>query len=286
LPGILKNSPRRNIKTFRATEIQTDGIPLSTLNTLFNEYKKQVELDRQEEEDSKDPDSKGGSRKLSIDNKDVSQSVSDTIKRYLMMARKKPKDNDAANRFKRVNYDRNLRNIKAKGEITKPGDDDGLMKGCQTDADWLEVLFGNREELHRCCTSPIFTPIVSSPTSTSPPPSIPSSPPPSPASPPGGLIQSGTQFLSSLFYHTSANSPPNSQPSSTCSTPSSASTVIASNSGAMQKSKSSSNVGHLMFKKISRSRSKSQTRSHANQILVPAASDIKPHWTPQVSEFD
>ncbi|KAL7048197.1 hypothetical protein ACKWTF_003260 [Chironomus riparius] len=269
-PGILKNVSRKPIKTYRGGETQTDGIPLSTLNTLFNEYKKQVELERQEEEELQQTD-KGG-RKLSIDNKDVSQSVSDTIKRYLMMARKKPKDNDAANRFKRVNYDRNLRNIKAKGEITKPGDDDGLMKGCQTDSDWLEVLFGNRDELHRCCTSPIFSPIIQSPSSTSPPPSIPSSPP-SPA--PSSIIQSGTQFLSNLFYHTN-NSNNQSNPSSTCSTPSSASTVIA-----MQKSKSSSNVGHLMLKKISRSRSKSQTRSHANQILVPASSDIKPQWTPQ-----
>lgn len=275
-PGILKNVNRKPEKTFRGVETQTDGIPLSSLNTMYNEYKKQVELDRLEEEEMQQSENKGAGRKLSIDNKDVSQSVSDTIKRYLMMARKKPKDNDAANRFKRVNYDRNLRNIKAKGEITKPGDDDGLMKGCQTDADWLEVLFGNRDELHRCCTSPIFTPIISSPSSTSPPPSIPSSPP-SPA--PSSILQSGTQFLSNLFYHTN-NSNNQSNPSSTCSTPSSASTVIA-----MQKSKSSSNVGHLMLKKISRSRSKSQTRSHVSQILVPASSDLKPLWTPQVSVF-
>lgn len=273
LPGILKNVPRKPVKTFKENGIQTDGIPLSTLNTLFNEYKKQVELERQEEEDAQQGEGGRGSRKLSIDNKDVSQSVSDTIKRYLMMARKKPKDNDAANKFKRVNYDRNLRNIKAKGEITKPGDDEDLMKGCQTDSDWLEVLFANSEELHRCCTSPIFTPIVSSPSSTSPPPSIPSSPP----SPAPGIIQSGTQFLSNLFYHSGSNQSNSPTPSN-----SSASTIIA-NSGAMQKSKSSSNVGHLMSKKIFRSRSKSQTRGHVAQLLVPASSDIKSQWTPQVS---
>jgi hypothetical protein len=273
LPGILKNAPKKPVKTFKELEIQTDGIPLSTLNTLFDEYKKQVELERQEEEDAQQGEGGRGNRKLSIDNKDVSQSVSDTIKRYLMMARKKPKDNDAANKFKRVNYDRNLRNIKAKGEITKPGDDDGLMKGCQTDSDWLEVLFSNSEELHRCFTSPIFTPIVSSPTSTSPPPSIPSSPP----SPAPGIIQSGTQFLSNLFYHSGSNQSNSPTPSN-----SSASTIIA-NSGAMQKSKSSSNVGHLMSKKIFRSRSKSQTRGHVAQLLVPASSDIKSQWTPQVS---
>jgi hypothetical protein len=286
LPGILK----KPVKTFKAIEIQTDGIPLNTLNSLFNEYKKQVELERQEEEEQQGEGGRNsGNRKPSIDNKDVSQSVSDTIKRYLMMARKKPKDNDAANKFKRVNYDRNLRNIKAKGEITKPGDDEDLMKGCQTDSDWLEVLFGNSEELHRCYTSPIFSPVVSTPSSNSPPPSIPSSSPPSPApgssSGGGGLIQSGTQFLSSLFYHSGANNSNQQQQQSHSPTPStsSASTVVAGGSSAMQKSKSSSNVGHYVSKKIFRSRSKSQTRSHVSQLLVPASSDVKSQWTPQVS---
>lgn len=274
-PGILKNVPRKQMKTFGSSGTQTDGIPINTLNTLFNEYKKQVEIERQEEEDSQ-PDGGRGSRKPSIDNKDVSQSVSDTIKRYLMMARKKPKDNDAANRFKRVNYDRNLRNIKAKGEITKPGDDDGLMKGCQTDSDWLEVLFGNSDELNRCCTSPILAPETKSPPpSASPTPSSPTSPP----SPSTGILQSGTQFLSNLFYHNTNNQSNSPTPSN-----SSTSTVVASNSGAMQKSKSSSNVGHLMSKKIFRSRSKSQTRTQANQALVPSTSNIKPQWTPQVSK--
>lgn len=281
-PGILKNVSsisKKPEKTFRSGEIQTDGIPLSALSTLFTEYKKQMEIERQEDEDSQ-ADGNRGVRKLSIDNKDVSQSVSDTIKRYLMMARKKPKDNDAANRFKRVNYDRNLRNIKAKGEITKPGDDDGLMKGCQTDRNWLEVLFANPEELHRCYTSPIFSPVFTAPEpklppSVSPPPSLPSSPP----SPSTGIIHSSTQFLSNLFYHNT-----NTQSHSPTPSTSSTSTIIASNSGAMQKSKSSSNVGHLS-KKIFRSRSKSQTRNQTNQPLVPASSNVKPQWTPQVSDI-
>lgn len=276
-PGILKNVARRQIKTYRTGEVQTDGIPLSELNALFSEYKKEMEIERQEEEDSH-PDGGRGSRKPSVDNKDVSQSVSDTIKRYLMMARKKPKDNDAANRFKRVNYDRNLRNIKAKGEITKPGDDDGLMKGCQTDRDWLEVLFASPEDLNQLYTSPIhqpiiFTPEPKSPLSISPPPSSPTSPPPT------GIISQSTQFLSNLFNHST-----NSQSNSPTPSNSSTSTVInASNSGAMQKSKSSSNVGHLMSKKIFRSRSKSSTRTQANLTLVPSTSNIKPQWTPQVS---
>lgn len=269
--GILKNISRKHVKTFSDGGTQTDGIPLPMLNELFTEYKKMLEIERQEEEDSH-PDGKSGNRKSSIDNKDVSQSVSDTIKRYLMMARKKPKGNDDANRFKRVNYDRNLRNIKAKGEITKPGDDDGLMKGCQTDRDWLEVLFANPYELNRCCTTFVSYPEAKSPISTSPTPSLPSSPP----SPSTGILQSGQQFLSNLFYHNNQNSPSSSN-SSTLK-------ASSSKSGDMQKSKSSSNVRtNLMSKKIFRSRSKSQTRTQANQTLLPSSSDVKPHWTPQVS---
>lgn len=280
-PGILKNISRKNVKTFSDSGTQTDGIPLPMLNDLLSDYKKMMEIERQEEEDSA-PDGGRGSRKPSIDNKDVSQSVSDTIKRYLMMARKKPKDNDAANRFKRVNYDRNLRNIKAKGEITKPGDDDGLMKGCQTDRDWLEVLFTNPEEkIIRCCTSVVSSPETKSPistTPTSPNASLPSSPPPSPST---GLLQSSTQFLSNLFYH-------NNQPASPTTSPTSSTFKSSTTKSAeMQKSKSSSNVrSNLMSKKIFRSRSKSQTRTQANQTLIPSNTDFKPQWTPQVSFYE
>lgn len=251
---------------------QTDGIPIHQLNVLLDEYKKKLVEERQQEADDADgaPDASGRSRrKSSIDNKDVSQSVSDTIKRYLNMARKKPKDNDAANRFKRVNYDRNLRNIKAKGEITKPGDDDGNMKGCQTESNWLEKLFDNSEELNRCCNSPIFSPISS--------PSLPSSPP-SPSTSSGigsGIIHSSTQFLSNLLWHHSNSS----QQQSPIQTANEAAI-------AMQKSKSSSNVGHLVSKKIFRSRSKSQTRGSTTQaVLTPSTGNAKPTWTPQVSHF-
>lgn len=272
--GILKNVSHKPVKTFSDGGTQTDGIPFNTLSNLFTEYKKEIEIERQEEEDSQVDDR--GSRKTSIDNKDVSQSVSDTIKRYLMMARKKPKDNDAANRFKRVNYDRNLRNIKAKGETTKPGDDDGLMKGCQTDRDWLEVLFGNSDALNRCNNSPIFAPYIATHDEFKPfsvPQSVSSSLISSPSLPSTGIIQSGTQFLSNLFYHNQSSSP----------TPSNSSTTVV-NSGAMQKSKSSSNVrSSLMSKKIFRSRSKSQTRTQTNLTLSPTSSDVKPQWTPQVS---
>lgn len=273
----VKTAPYERIPKNNGT--QTDGISLAQLNYLYEEYKKKVEEEKQlEEEESQSDGLPGGqsksNRKSSIDNKDVSQSVSDTIKRYLNMARKKPKDNDAANRFKRVNYDRNLRNIKAKGEITKPGDDDGLMKGCQTENNWLEVLFRNPQELDRCCTSPIYSPISSpdykSLPSTSPPPSLPSSPP-SPSTSSGigsGIIHSSTQFLSNLLWHHTNSSNQN---------------IVNEASIAMQKSKSSSNVGHLVSKKIFRSRSKSQTRVQGSPILTPSLSHFKPSWTPQVN---
>ncbi|XP_017768405.1 PREDICTED: uncharacterized protein LOC108556706 [Nicrophorus vespilloides] len=114
--------------------IQTDQIPDEDLCKIEEEYKKLLAEREEEERDSRPS---GSRRKSSVDHDDVSQSVSDTIKRYLRMARKKSADSDKVDRFKRVNYDRNLRNIKAKGEITKPGDDDGLNKGCQTNDEWI-----------------------------------------------------------------------------------------------------------------------------------------------------
>jgi hypothetical protein len=285
-----KNVPLIAVKTASCEKIlrengtQTDGIPLVQLNQIYQEYKKKIEEEKQLEEEEFGPNEgvapqqSKTNRKSSIDNKDVSQSVSDTIKRYLNMARKKPKDNDAANRFKRVNYDRNLRNIKAKGEITKPGDDDGLMKGCQTEDNWLEILFRNPRELDRCCTSPIFSPISSPeykspPTSpTSPPLSLPSSPP-SPSTSSGigsGILHSSTQFLSNLLWHHTNSSNQN---------------IVNESAITMQKSKSSSNVGHLVSKKIFRSRSKSQTRVQGSPILTPSLGHSKPLWTPQVSLY-
>lgn len=74
-------------------------------------------------------------RRSSVDHDDVSQSVSDTIKRYLRMARKKSVDADKADRFKRINYDKNLRNIKPR--MPSDVDDDGPHKGCQTEEGWI-----------------------------------------------------------------------------------------------------------------------------------------------------
>lgn len=83
--------------------------------------------------------SKALQRKASIENDDISPSVSDTIKRYLRMARKKSVESDKIDRFKRVNYDRNIRNIKGKGEPDICEGDD-TNKSIQTDDSWLSVL--------------------------------------------------------------------------------------------------------------------------------------------------
>ncbi|XP_053616683.1 uncharacterized protein RhoGAP102A isoform X2 [Plodia interpunctella] len=116
------------------------------------------------------PDRKPVRRRSSVDHDDVSQSVSDTIKRYLRMARKKSVDADKADRFKRINYDKNLRNIKPK----TPGDvdDDGPHKGCQTEEGWILTY----RELQ-------FASVASTPTS-----------PPSPVSP-----SQSQSFLSTLL---------------------------------------------------------------------------------------
>lgn len=122
--------------------IQTDTLDEDTLKALkaeANEKRKQRLAEEEADmKDGKSDDKKSPRRRSSVDHDDVSQSVSDTIKRYLRMARKKSVDADKADRFKRINYDKNLRNIKPRGEISKPGDDDGLNKGCQTEDDWLD----------------------------------------------------------------------------------------------------------------------------------------------------
>lgn len=55
------------------------------------------------------------------------------------MARKKNVLDSDANRFKSVNYDRNLRNIRAKGEINPPGMDQDNSKAIQTLDAWAVI---------------------------------------------------------------------------------------------------------------------------------------------------
>ncbi|XP_037820612.1 uncharacterized protein LOC119609776 [Lucilia sericata] len=148
-------------KQLNSCGTQTNFIPLSEIKRLAEDYKeyKREEIAAEagggagggivttDDEGEKQATSYSHRRKSSIDNEDVSQSVSDTIKRYLRMARKKSIHDENANRFKRVNYDRNLRNIQAKGEINPPGMDEDNNKAVQTLDAWalitLDFIRGN-----------------------------------------------------------------------------------------------------------------------------------------------
>lgn len=174
------------------------------------------------------PERKPVRRRSSVDHDDVSQSVSDTIKRYLRMARKKSVDADKADRFKRINYDKNLRNIKprAPGEV----DDDGPHKGCQTEEAWI-LTYRDLQFASESVTS-ISQPI-SRPASQ---PASPPTSPPSPASP-----SQSHSFLSTLLGR-------------------SAPTVCPPGTGGMQKSRSSSSVVQSVSKRLWRTRSRSSSR--------------------------
>lgn len=118
--------------------IQTIPLEPVVMGLIEDENKKKVDSIETSDNLSKVP-CKALQRKTSIENDDISPSVSDTIKRYLRMARKKSVDSDKIDRFKRVNYDRNIRNIKGKGEPDIcEGDDNN--KSTQTDDSWLSVL--------------------------------------------------------------------------------------------------------------------------------------------------
>lgn len=249
---------------------QTDPIPREVLDAV---------LEKERDESSRDSGShkSGGRRRSSVDNDDVSPSVSDTIKRYLRMARKKSMDADKVDRFKRVNYDRNLRNIKAKGEITKPGDDDGNSKGCQTEENWVvhyremssaDVPSENLSDADTT-TSPASRNASSRSSIDA---GLGSEEPSTPKQP-----HHHQSFLSHLLHGSNAHKD---KPHSAPGSPALTSTSNNSAGGtAMQKSKSSSSVVHhgsrLVAKKIWRTRSKSTSRaSHQPSV-----------WTPQVSLF-
>nr|CAD7425495.1 unnamed protein product [Timema monikensis] len=263
--------------------VQTEPIPTNIMLAIEEEIKREREREENEERQTKLPTGMNR-RRSSVDHDDVSQSVSDTIKRYLKMARKKSVDSDKADRFKRVNYDRNLRNIKAKGEITKPGDDDGLNKGCQTDETWTtaikelkldEVPISSDTECSPIIDDYSGSRITSSRSSfdggvcddtlLSPPAQVYGklhSP---------GILSSGQSFLSNLLHGLQQQQQ---QQSGVTSQPSS---PVAAAGVTMQKSKSSSSVVHqgsrLVAKKIWRNRSKSQSR---------ATTSVTSAWTPQI----
>ncbi|XP_043604317.1 uncharacterized protein LOC122577227 [Bombus pyrosoma] len=247
--------------------VQTEPVPREVLDAILLEREKE-ELSIKEAAMHKST----GRRRSSVDNDDVSPSVSDTIKRYLRMARKKSMDADKVDRFKRVNYDRNLRNIKAKGETTSLGDDDGNNKGCQTEDNWAV----NYREMSS--TENPSENLSDADTTTSPPSRNASSRSSidaglgseEPLTPKHHHHQS---FLSHLLHGSNAHKDkPHSAPGSPALTSSSTNSAGGT---AMQKSKSSSSVVHhgsrLVAKKIWRSRSKSTSRA-SNQPSV---------WTPQ-----
>ncbi|XP_046429021.1 uncharacterized protein LOC124306369 [Neodiprion virginianus] len=242
--------------------VQTDPIPRDVIESCLPE---------RDEQTSKDIQKLGGPagssrRRSSVDNDDVSPSVSDTIKRYLRMARKKSMDAEKVDRFKRVNYDRNLRNIKARcDDSARPSEDDGNSKGCQTQDNWAV----NYREMFDIVDN------LSDPETTSPGSRNASSR----SSIDAGLGSEDTpptpkqhhSFLSHFLHGSNPNrDKPHSAPGSPAMTSSN-----SAGGAAMQKSKSSSSVVHhgsrLVAKKIWRSRSKSTSRA-SNQPSV---------WTPQ-----
>lgn len=136
---------------------QTAPILEEVLAELERAYREKLEAATAPTSPTSPPaERKPGRRRSSVDHDDVSQSVSDTIKRYLRMARKKSVDADKTDRFKRINYDMSLRNIKPRmpGEV----DDDGLNKGCQTEEQWIlsykDLQFATVESVPTSPTTP------------------------------------------------------------------------------------------------------------------------------------
>ncbi|XP_022217293.1 uncharacterized protein LOC111070761 isoform X2 [Drosophila obscura] len=315
LKGNKKNE--RIERSFNTCGTQTSFIQLSELKRLAEEFEQTL----QQCKDSSAPSlldeelvEKHGTlsdrRKSSIDNEDISQSVSDTIKRYLRMARKKTVNGADASRFKSINYDKNLRNIKAKGEINPPGMNEGSNKAVQTLEAWpliaLEYVRGNecfrtlenahmewkKAEDERLRTklewektqkqnikenvqtaSPTYSTCISAPTSPNSHTRLEKTIKTS-----TGLLTSSSQFLSNIWHG-------HSNPGSTTNlitlndkhgNINNANRNLRNATSNMQKSKSLSNVGQFVTKKILRSRSKSQNRPHLHQEL----STVYQKWFP------
>lgn len=297
-------------KSLNSTGTQTKFIPLNELKLIAQQYELMLEHTfstnsaASEDETKDDKKSQSSRRKSSIDNEDVSQSVSDTIKRYLKMARKKSVHDGDSNRFKSVNYDRNLRNIKAKGEISPPGMDDGNNKAIQTLDAWalvaLDFIRGNENsknlqnshiawqkdlderiskklEYDKICQERdnsknntkihqehMQTLCVSAP--TSPTSTIQNQLKEKTGKTASALLSSSSHFIAN-FWHAS-----NTEPTSFQSTKNgnvNDKCLSSKNETNMQKSKSLSNVGQFVSRKIWRSRSKGQNRQNDSQHSAP-----------------
>lgn len=124
----------------KSIDVGVQTVPLEPELLILIEVENRKKLDSTETSDNLSKgSSKGLQRKASIENDDISPSVSDTIKRYLRMARKKSVESDKVDRFKRVNYDPNIRNIKSKGEPDICEGDD-TNRSIQTDDSWVSAL--------------------------------------------------------------------------------------------------------------------------------------------------
>ncbi|XP_017126199.1 uncharacterized protein LOC108145327 isoform X2 [Drosophila elegans] len=301
-------SEKKTERSLKTCGTQTSFIQLSELKSLAEQYKLAIRncdgnLQISEELDKQDgcEASRLSGRKSSIDD-DISQSVSDTIKRYLKMARKKSVQDSESNRFKSINYDKNLRNIKAKGEINPPGMSEGLNKAVQTLDAWpliaLDFIKGiecskNLENAHlewmksederiqkkleweksrSTFSDELHSSHISSRENHSPYLKC-TSAPSSPTShsklekairTSSGLLSSSSQFISNILHgHNNAGNHINTLIDKNPD-------ISQSNASAnMQKSKSLSNVGQFVTKKIWRSRSKSQNRRNLSKDSLP-----------------
>lgn len=120
---------------------QTDAIHKSLIE-LWNADFKQNNLLEVENNSLKKKSSLHRQRSSSLNNEDVSESVSNTIKRYFLIARKKSKT--SVDRFRSLNYDKNLRNIKSKSLDTLAfAIDNETMKGTQTNDNWTEDVLNS-----------------------------------------------------------------------------------------------------------------------------------------------
>ncbi|XP_051862273.1 uncharacterized protein LOC117573151 isoform X2 [Drosophila albomicans] len=294
---------RRSGVNMNSSGTQTDFIQLSELKRIAEEYEIMFENNGSDDE----PRDEKHRRNSSIDNDDVSQSVSDTIKRYLRMARKKSVHDAEGNRFRSVNYDRNLQNIRAKGEINPPGMDEENNKAIQTLDAWaiiaLDFIHGNENskrlenahlawakdlnlriqkklEYDRICQEKEITSVRNTKENIKQSQAI--SAPTSPTNPiqihhykdkagraAGALLTSSSHFISN-FWHTN-NSSINDNLNEAY--------INQKNDTNMQKSKSLSNVGQYVSRKIWGSRSKGQNRHNESKHCEPQSQK----WAPSLN---
>ncbi|KAH8272474.1 hypothetical protein KR044_007727 [Drosophila immigrans] len=307
---------RRCRENMNSCGTQTDFIQLSELRRIADEYESVFENNTSDDESKDDKHYGVHRRNSSIDNEDVSQSVSDTIKRYLRMARKKSVHDADGNRFRSVNYDRNLRNIRAKGEINPPGMDEGNNKAIQTLDAWaliaLDFIHGNENSKHlvnshvawakdlslriskkleydRICQESdntasyncnnianhkqFQTNCVSAPTSPTSPIQSHHHYKDKAGRAAGALLTSSSHFISN-FWH--AN---NSSNESSINQNLNETNMNKKNDTNMQKSKSLSNVGQYVSRKIWGSRSKCQNRQTDSKHIEPQSQK----WTPSLN---